>query len=73
MNPKEECRQFNGCRRNFPLVSHSLKDKLKSLTGEVMPELIGLERPGAQASVVSTDTHSQYRRQRIKEIVEFLS
>ena len=66
MNPMEECRQFNGCRRNFPLVSHSLKDKLK----EVMPELIGLEGPGAQASIVSTDTHSQYRRQRIKEIVD---
>ena len=36
-----------------------------------MPELTGLEGPGAQASIVSTDTHSpeekQYRRQRIKD------
>ena len=39
-----------------------------------MPELTGLEGPGAQASIVSTDSHSpeeeQYRRQRIKEIVD---
>ena len=39
---------------------------------EVMPELTGLEGPGAQASIVSTDSHSpeeeQYCQQRIKEI-----
>ena len=76
INPLEECCQVTSARR-MPEKHHigaPTEGQAEEPGEEVMPELTGLEGQGAQASIVSTDTHSpeekQYRRQRIKEIVD---
>ena len=76
-NPPEECCQVTSSQRMSEKhhIGAPLTEGLAEEPGEeVMPELTGLEGPGAQASIVSIDSHSpeeeQYRRQRIKEIVD---